>query len=115
MATDPEDDKSPDELERYIEVCNEVLRRNRNRFPYEHIWNAAADAEAGHGARLVLVDDTPVSVCEVTVFPDHLERSEDGEDAPVLRISKSYLDDVLRNPQKYVDNPALINWGWLFR
>lgn len=115
MVEQSDNEKSLTELERYIEICNEAMARSGDRFPYNRIWQAAGDAGAGRGVELALVDDRPVSTYEVTVYPDHVEPAQEAGDPPVLRLSKSYLDDVLSNPQKYIDNPTLIDWGWLFR
>lgn len=115
MEEQADNGKPLNDLERYIEICNEALARSCDRFPYNRIWQAASEAQAGRGVELVLVDDMPVSTCEVTVYMDHIERGLEAGDAPVLRLNKSYLEDVVSNPQKYIDNPTLIDWGWLFR
>ena len=36
-----------------------------------------------------------------------------GDAESVWKVSKSYLQDVVEHPRKYIDNPALLAFDWL--
>ena len=105
-----------EQLERYLQVCNAVLDANKDRFPYSRIFEASEAALEGRAVELALVDEEPKARCVVTLSHSHIERASDGADpAPVSRISAATVADVLANPEKYIADPSLIDWGWLMR
>jgi hypothetical protein len=109
-------DNSEDQarLEAYLEICNKVLEANRDRFPFSRIWEAGEAALKGRTVALAVVDDEPKASCVVRLENKHIEATEEGgECPPVTRLSKQYVEDVLAHPDKYIADPALIDWGWL--
>ncbi|WP_262690373.1 hypothetical protein [Kordiimonas aestuarii] len=115
------DDISPDQrrLEQYLDICNRVLAANRDRFPYNRIWEAGEAALKGRTVAIALVDDEPRASCVVKLKDHHIEAAETGgaagDQPPVSRLSTRYIDDVLANPEKYIKDPSLIDWCWLKR
>lgn len=104
-----------DLLQAYVNVCNRVLQENWDRFPYSHIWRAAEGAMSGRMVRFAVVDDEPKAECTVSMEAKSLNESQDVKtgEAPVMRLSARYMADVVANPDKYVGDPSLIDWGWL--
>jgi len=102
-------------LKDYLRVCNKVLHENRNRFPYSQIWHAGEEALCGKSIRFAVYDDEPKAQCEVTLAENRIKSGDDGKDRdpPTKRLSVQYLEDVVADPQKYIENPALIDWDWL--
>jgi len=103
-------------LEQYLEICNKVMQQNRDRFPYSQIWQAGEQALSGRAVELAVVDDAPKAHKCVTLEACKINSEPTGkaaEDPPVMRLSASYLEDVVAHPDKYIDNPSLIDWDWL--
>jgi hypothetical protein len=44
-----------------------------------------------------------------------LELVDHGKREPELtwKVSRSYLDEITRDPETYVENPAKLDWEWL--
>lgn len=103
-------------LERYLDICNQVMRKNRDRFPYNQIWQAGEEALSGRSVQFTIVDDAPKAQCRVTLESNEIngEIGQDTKDEPpVMRLSTTYIEDVVANPKKYIENPSLIDWDWL--
>ncbi|WP_020400871.1 hypothetical protein [Kordiimonas gwangyangensis] len=114
MAEAPEKSEEQARLEQYLEVCNQVLEANRNRFPFNRIWEAAEASLAGRSVAFAVVDDEPKASCVVRLCGQHIETADAGdENPPATRLSKQYIDDVVAHPDKYIEDPSLIDWRWL--
>ena len=101
-------------LQQYLEICNRVLEANRDRFPFNRIWEAGEAALKGRSVALAVVDEEPKASCVVRLENQHIEEAEaTGDGPPTTRISKQYIEDVLAHPDKYIDDPSLIDWRWL--
>ena len=104
-----------DLLQDYVSVCNRVLQENRDRFPYSHIWRAAEEALSGRAIKFAVFDDQPKAECTISIEANVLSEKTEAlqDEAPVMRLSAQYMEDVVSNPEKYVGDPSLIDWGWL--
>lgn len=103
-------------LEQYLEICNRAMQENRDRFPYSQIWQAGEQALSGRAVELAVVDDQPKAQKCVTLHSNQIDGPEPEDmrdDPPVMRLSASYLEDVVAHPEKYIENPSLIDWDWL--
>jgi hypothetical protein len=105
-------------LEQYITICNEALQKNKDRFPFKEILNAARENGDKKFVDISVVDDNPEA--EFVIHMDGSQiRAEDHEScercncSQKWKIRKSYLLDVVSNPDIYIENPAKIDWEWL--
>lgn len=104
----------------YLQVCNDALETNGNRFPFKQILGAA-EAKRHREVEVCIVDDQP----DVS-YVIHLEHQKIlGESMscpsascdctkPKWNVTRSYLEDVINNPDEYIQNPAKIDWEWMF-
>lgn len=116
MPESPKPDEYAGLLEQYLRVCNKVLQQNGDRFPYNQIWKAGEEALSGRTIEFAVVDDEPKAQCRVTLSKNRIRSEADlavEEHPPVMRLSASYLQQVVSDPDKYIENPSLIDWGWL--
>ncbi len=105
-------------LERYLDVCNQALVENRGRFPFKQILGAAEE----------FGDEGVVDVHVIDVFPEPrylmefsggqiVARAYDRRGGDVCecgwKVSVSYLEDVAKNSDVYIRNPAKIDWEWM--
>lgn len=106
-------------LENYVAVCNEAMQANKDRFPFKQILGAAQRKERNQPVEVVLSDVHPP---EIYVF--RLQESGLGvqphdtcENCDCIRSWKtqlSYLRNVAQNPGEYIDNPAKLDWDWIY-
>lgn len=101
-------------LLQYIGICNQIMAANEKRFPYNKIWQAQEAAMKGRAVEFVVVDDLPKASCAVEMNGDRIRLiGEDQNAEMVKRLSLFDINDVVRNPEKYIADPALIDWSWL--
>lgn len=106
-------------FERYLAVCNEAIRRNADRFPFKQILaEAGRCAACGQAVEVLIIDDQP----------EHGLCIQYADDRPVVvsappaqnvkhkkwRVTRSYLLNVVHDPEQYIRNPAKIDWAWLY-
>lgn len=117
MPDFPEPRSYADLLQQYLLICNQALQQNGERFPFCQIWRAGETALSGRSVELAVVDDEPKAQCRITLQQNRIEAEATNaraeEHPPVIQLSARYLADVVSNPQKYIDNPTLIDWRWL--
>lgn len=113
------DDLAAD-LGRYIAVCNDIIACNRQRFPFAQIWRALEDKLAGKPVEFVVARHEEDGQ-QWAVFLDGEIRLVDGSAANLgllkagtKKVALSYLKAVLDDPSRYIANPALIDWDWVF-
>ncbi len=108
-----------DLFQRYLDICNQALDANKERFPFKQILGAAREAEQSRQIEVRIVDDEPADTMVMTIKRDAIQAEDhascadcncDGE----WRVSKSYLESVVENPQAYIENPAKIDWDWMY-
>lgn len=109
-----------DLFQKYLDVCNRALKANKDRFPFKQILQAVQTEEEARTVEVSIVDDRPSSDFMIQLKSDKIQAERhntcgncqcDGK----WNVRKSYLEDVVRNPQKYIDNPARIDWDWMYR
>ncbi len=104
-------------FERYLDICNQAIERNKDKFPYMEIWRvrwkklgpdailqcAVYDDRPKIIYKLRLTEDMKIEIIEKTHVPPH--------DAWPFKYS--YLKHVVDHPDEYIDHPANLDWGWL--
>lgn len=109
-----------DLFQKYLEICNKALEENKDRFPFKQILGAVG------------MSDTPPQNIEVSIIDDSREdiyviyfdkRKIIGELHGNFcncqcngrwRVVRSYLENVIKNPEEYIRNPAKIDWDWVY-
>lgn len=116
MSPDSTDNKIL--FQRYLEICNKALENNKNRFPYKEILKALEGLQEDENIKVCIIDDHPQAELimkrhndSVTAIP--CSKKLRALNAKRWNVTKSYLEDVTKNPEMYIENPALINWDWI--
>jgi hypothetical protein len=106
-------------FERYIDVCNQAIERNKDKFPYKEIWqawwktlgpddilqSAVYDDKPKIGFTLRLTEDMKIKIIEKThVAPDD-----------VWPLHVSFLKHVVHEPEGYIEYPARLDWGYFLK
>lgn len=108
-----------DLMKRYLDVCNQAMALNKDRFPFKQILGAAKASECGKVIEVRILDDVPGMSYAMTFNQDGLVAKPHGDcdDCNCDRewnVSIAYLEEVAQNPTRYIQNPARINWEWLY-
>lgn len=109
----------PELLEAYVAICNTALLRNCERFPFKQILEAASNSARGRLVEVEIKDSAAKKKYIFTIENGRIvskEHDECGEcecDDNWL-IPQSYINDVVENPDDYINNPARIDWSWLY-
>jgi hypothetical protein len=112
------DSKEYDEVFRqYLDICNQAIERNKNKFPYTEIWSAnAMQAEDDMKVHAVVFDDRPKLSYMLRLTKDmKIEIAEKKEipEEDAWPFTYQYLKRVVDNAQEYIDHPSKLEWGWL--
>lgn len=110
-------EKDPEHLlECFLDVCNRSILSNRDKFPFCQIWRAAERGMATKRVEFILVDDRPKALCHISLVGGAIVPSEPDEERsapPAVKINMSYVEDVVKEPEKYIEDPSLLNWDWM--
>lgn len=115
-----------DLFEQYINICNQALESNSDRFPFKQILNAAKNNDDSQNIEVCIIDDHPIPSHTIQLLNNQITEKKDTgceKNCPTCqcqtqrqwRVPKSYLEDVINNPQSYIDNPAKLDWDWLYQ
>ena len=114
-----------DALDRYIEICERALASDKTTGPMRAIFRSALDQLNGERLSLALYDDQPKALCHVDILDQKVCTSEaivfsepaNSEaycpSSRVVRLSLTHIQDVIAQPERYLENPALLDWSWL--
>lgn len=102
-------------LRRYIEICNEAIEKNGDKFPYSAIWGAALPQVEGKQLAFALRDDRPKARLRVAVDGAHLDAANEGETCQDVDwvFDYSHLKDVIENADACINEPTRLDWSWL--
>lgn len=106
-------------FQKYIEVCNEALRCNEDRFPFKHILEAARNNKKGRVVEVCILDNDVRDSYALSIENGKLKMRAHSDCANCLcdaqwNVSKHYLKEVVSNPEIYIHNPAKIDWEWMY-
>ncbi len=119
MNTNRKNQRVPDlysNLCTYISVCNDVMEANRTRFPFTQIWHALETEIAGrpieysvtHGKKTARLTAT-ITDLKINLIP---APSLNRWPTITQKIDWTYMASVLKNPQRFIANPVLLNWNF---
>lgn len=103
---------------RYIDICNQAIQANKDRFPFKQILAAVKDEHSLSDIEVCIIDDKPNAEYTINLDSNKI-KAEKYSSCPNCncgtqwRITRSYLEDVIENAEEYIDNPAKINWEWM--
>ena len=104
-------------FERYLEVCNQAIEKNKNKFPYMEIWQARWK-KLGQDAivHCAVYDDRPKVIYTLQLTEDmkiKILKKEPAVRENVWPFKYSYIKQVVDHPEDYIEHPANLDWGWL--
>jgi hypothetical protein len=104
-------------FERYLEVCNQAIEKNKDRFPYTEIWRARwKNLGANNLIQCAIYDDRPKAIYTLQLTEDMkikiLKKTHETSD-DIWPFKYSYLKHVVESPESYIENPDSLDWGWL--
>ena len=105
-------------LQRYLDVCNQALDANKDRFPYKQILGSAQNLSHDALIEVSIIDDRPtetfvLSLNETKIVGQPHDNCTNCECDAKWRINRSYLEEVINHPEDYIRNPAKIDWEWM--
>ena len=109
--------KSEQLLRTYVEVCNQALRENSERFPFKQILGAAKADGMDTAIEVNVVGASEAYVFRVKDIGIEMQRHEECPDCRCVRkwvVQAYFLEQVSKTPEVSVENPAKINWEWMF-
>ena len=113
-------------LRNYVDLCCDVLKAHHDYFPYKQIFESAErklDQEIE--VTVHIVDDQngvmPCRLClsrdtELKITPIKCGQSDQccgSCHTDTWIIERQFMDQVIKNPDDFLVNPALLDWGWL--
>ena len=104
-------------FERYLDICNQAIERNKDKFPFMEIWRARwKNLGDGNILHCAVYDDRPKIIYTLQLTEDmkiHILKKKHVAPKDAWPFKYSYLKHVVDNPQDYIDHPANLDWGWL--
>lgn len=104
-------------FERYLDVCNQAIEKNKDKFPYTEIWRARWKAlGANNILQCAIYDDRPKAIYTLQLTEDmkiKILKKEHGTPADIWPFKYSYIKRVVDNPKNYIEHPDSLDWGWL--
>lgn len=98
----------------YLEVCNQALEANKDRFPYKQMLEASEKLLGAREITVAVYDDQPKAVYDLALSEKHLSaKPHESECQKAWRLNRSYLEEVVNHAEDYIKNPAKIDWAWL--
>lgn len=113
---------TPDHCElinRYVHVCNQALLLNKNRFPFKQILGAAQISERGRVVEVNIEDIIPRESFIFQLKKKGIIARPHGECLNcncerTWNVRRAYLEQVTDDPQSFIQNPAKIDWEWMY-
>lgn len=122
MATSPPPPDLDALFEDYVDVVNRALGRARNDFPYDRLLDLAERALGGRDVCVAVYardPRDPVAWYAVRLRGDRFHRVDVGSVSPndrvQWRVPVSHLEEVSRDPERFVAEPDRIDLDWLKR
>ena len=104
-------------FERYLDICNQAIEKNKDKFPYMEIWKARwKKLGANNCLTCAVYDDRPKLIYTLQLTEDmkiKIVKKTTVAPEDVWPFKYSYLKHVVDNPEEYIEHPANLDWGWL--
>ena len=106
-----------DLMRRYLDTCNKALLHNKNRFPFKQIFDAVKKTGAGKMIEVKIAEYDPtfvVYIADDMIAFDRHDACGSCECDGLWQVEHAFLSEVVQNTQVYVQNPARLNWEWMY-
>ncbi|MDX2027953.1 MAG: hypothetical protein SFW62_04900 [Alphaproteobacteria bacterium] len=104
-------------FERYLDICNQAIEKNKDKFPYMEIWKARwKNLGPDNILQCAVYDDRPKLIYTLQLTEDmkiKIIKKTHATPEDAWPFKYSYLKHVVDNPQDYIEHPANLDWGWL--
>jgi hypothetical protein len=104
-------------FERYLDICNQAIEKNKDKFPYMEIWEARwKNLGPDNILQCAVYDDRPKIVYSLQLTKDmkiKIVAKKHVAADDVWPFKYAYLRQVVDNPKDYIEHPAKLDWGWL--
>lgn len=101
----------------YFNICNTALATRDANPVVEAVESLVARAVSGQVITLKVVDDSqaPAGYYTTRFIDGRFTPVEEGEENPDSRftLSRSFLQEVVDNSDRYVEHPDRLDWSWL--
>lgn len=101
-------------LQRYVEICNQAIANAGGESPSARILDAGL-AQVASPVIVDVIDDRPKPCGQVSV--DGQDITFTSLDADNIShhwtIRRRFLEDVVAAPDAYLQEPAMLDWGWV--
>lgn len=111
----------------YIDVCNQALIANEDKFPYNRILSVIGKDHHLKPVRVNIINDMGQVEFNLQLMNNKIiynervcNKSACGgccgtcfDNSDVWKVCASYLNEVVTAPEKYIQNPALLDWEWV--
>lgn len=103
-------------LEQYLEICNSAIDANRDRFPFKQIFSVLSDPDNTRMVAAYIKEPAAIRPVYIEVQGHDFSVKEAAKKLPqkVWRVHRSYLEEVIEAPLSYINNPAKIDWDWIY-
>jgi hypothetical protein len=105
-------------IHEYARACNSALEANKDCYPYMRVVQEIEERLKFHKVRGAVFDqdenhpeaffELVIKNRQITANPGHAPHARH----PWL-VSRQYLEEVARQPDIYINNPADLDWRWL--
>lgn len=107
-----------DLFEKYLDICNQAMKKNKDTFPFKQILGAAKQSQDNQNIEVCIIDNDPAASYVMTIDGDTINAQSHDECkhcdcSGKWRVNKTYLKDVINNPDAYIRNPAKLDWDWM--
>ena len=114
-----EDDGENLIIKKYFEVCNTAIDLNKDRFPFKQILAAAVLYETAQNIEMCIVDNKIIKKYILSLKNEVITATKQNSSnmhncIRSWNVEKQYLQSVIDNPGIYIENPALLDWSWMY-
>ena len=105
-------------LTEYISICNRAIASHRDSFPFRQLLEVAEKLAGDKTFAVAIYADNPKRPHDyftIELLDGLFVVVAHGKKDPDItwRVRQSYLEQVVSDPQTYIENPAKLDWDWL--
>lgn len=101
-------------LTRYFDLCFEAIQQNKNRFPFQQIWSAIQNNGLPTVLKVELCGERSVRSYLINLNGCELLKGITLDPKRIWSVDKFHILELLENEKACLENPAKLNWEWLY-
>lgn len=105
-------------MQHYVSVCNRALDLNKERFPFKQIFEVVQQENIARSVNVIVDGGVHMEAYSICFSPEGVTLSDDVQlgsgNSKNWVINSEYLKAVSSDAEGYVQNPAKLDWGWLY-